>query len=100
MISAFAKSENEHARLAMLQLLQQDSDYKMNDSVLQSGLEMMSFNLSYSKLQTELSWLEEQGAVELESVLDVILINLTRRGEDIALGRSAVPGIARPRPRT
>ena len=100
MSSKFAQSENESARLAMLQLLQQDPDYEMNDSLLQSGLEQFSFRLGYRELQTELSWLEKEEVItliKLDNAMEVTLINLTRHGEDVALGRCIVSGIARPR---
>jgi len=50
-------------------------------------------------LRTELAWLEEQGLVLNQQTPQGLWIStLTVRGEDVATGRTVVPGVSRPRP--
>lgn len=85
-------------RLAILQVLEEDPDYSHNERILQGALERVGHSISGDRLRTELRWLEEQGLVTIEDV-GLYVVKLTRRGEDIALGRARVDGVARPRPR-
>ncbi|MGD9638372.1 MAG: ArsR family transcriptional regulator [Alphaproteobacteria bacterium] len=72
----------------------------MNDSILQTALNQVGHNVSRDVLRSELAWLEEQGLVKVEVVLDHIHVaELTTRGLDVAEGRSKIPGIKRPGPK-
>lgn len=84
-------------RLAILQVLEEDPDYSHNERILQGALARLGHSLSGDRLRTEVRWLEEQGLVSISDV-GVYVIKLTRRGEDAALGRARVDGVARPRP--
>ena len=95
---SFAQFEAEHLRLAILQLLQEDSDYAHNEAVLQSALTALGHGVSTDRLRGELAWLAEQGLIVVDDVSDLHVAKLTVRGADVALGRSRQPGIARPRP--
>jgi len=94
----FAQYETHRARLALVELLQQDADYEVNEAVLQSALQSVGHALSTDALRTQCEWLCEQELVTTRSISDLLIIKLTRRGEDVALGRAQVPGVARPRP--
>lgn len=85
-------------RLAILQALEQDPDYSHNEHVLSRVLAAVGHGVSSDLLRTHLAWLAEQGLVAVEAVAGMQVAKLTRRGEDVALGRSRVPGVARPRP--
>ena len=85
-------------RLGILQLLEEDPDYSYNERILQALLGKLGHSLSGDRLRTELHWLLEQGCVALEDGAGLLIARLTARGEDAALGRVRVPGIARPRP--
>lgn len=85
-------------RLAVLQVLEQDPDYAHNEHVLSSVLAQLGHAVSRDKLRTEAHWMAEQGLVTVTDVAGVAVIKLTARGEDVALGRARVPGVARPRP--
>lgn len=89
---------DEHTRLAILQVLEQDAEYSHNEMVLHSALRALGHTLSGDRLRTDLSWLEEQHLLEISDVSDVRVARLTRRGADAALGLARVPGVARPRP--
>ena len=88
----------EHLRLAILQVLEQDTDYAHNEIVLQGALEQLGHGVSFDRLRTELAWLGEQGLVAVSEVAGLSLDKLTLRGADAAKGRTDVPGVARPRP--
>ena len=95
---AFSRLVDEHVRLAILQILEQDSDYAHNEIVLQGALEQLGHGVSADRLRTELTWLDEQGLVDVSDVAGLSLAKLTRRGSDVGQGRARVPGVARPRP--
>ena len=86
-------------RLAILQVLEGDPDYSHNDHILTGALARLGHAVSIDKLRTELQWLEEQGLLTVDKALvGVWVAKLTRRGEDVALGRARVEGVARPGP--
>lgn len=86
-------------RLIMLRVLADQTGHKVNESVLQVALERFGFAASRDLVRTELTWLQEQGVVAVETVhAQVYVAQLTARGLDIALGRTVQPGISRPAP--
>lgn len=85
-------------RRLILQALEQDTDYRVNDIMLQAWLEEFSMDISIDKLHTELQWLEEQGLISLEQIKTMQIATLTQRGLDLAQGKSQNPNVARPRP--
>ncbi|MDE2667538.1 MAG: hypothetical protein OXI69_15465 [Acidobacteriota bacterium] len=98
-MSSFRKFETEHLRLAVLQILAEDSDYAHNELVLSSALGQLGHGVSSDQLRTELAWLAEQGLLAVQEVRDVQVVRLNLRGADVARGVAQVPGIARPRPK-
>ena len=86
----------ENQRLAVLKFLRDDNDYTQNTSILQDGLTAIGLDISRDKLETEVSWLAEQGLVEIEHYRTVTVVKLTGRGLDVAEGRARVPGVKRP----
>lgn len=88
----------ENQRLAVLKFLRDDNDYTQNTSILQDGLTAIGLDISRDKLETEVSWLAEQGLVEIEHYRTVTVVKLTGRGLDVAEGRARVPGVKRPHP--
>jgi len=85
-------------RLALLQILEKDPNYSHNEYILQTVLEQLGHGLSSDRIRTECRWLEEQGLLILEDVSGVLVARIKQRGVDVALGRSRIDGIARPRP--
>jgi len=88
----------ENIRLIILQALEEDVDYSHNEEVIRGVLGTFGHRISHDRLRAELHWLAEQGLVTINDVSGLLVIKLTARGEDVALGRSRVPGVARPRP--
>ncbi len=95
---SFSAIVTEDVRLTILRGLEQDPDYAHNDAVLRQLLAAVGHAISRDKLHTELAWLEEQGLVSTNDGAGVLVVKLTTRGEDVALGRTRVPGVKRPGP--
>jgi len=85
-------------RSDILMMLLQDSDYSINDGLLQEMLSLQGDGVSVDKLHTELAWLAEQELVGLKTLPACVVVTLRRRGVDVAKGVAVIPGIARPRP--
>lgn len=94
----FESYQTEHLRLAALQALQQAAGYEMNEAMLRLALDAVGKAVSHDKLRTELGWLTEQGLVTQRTNGTLVIAAITPRGEDAALGRARVTGVARPRP--
>jgi hypothetical protein len=86
------------ARLAILRFLADDSDYRLNTSVLEDALVAIGLDLTRGQIETECAWLEERDCVASERVGTVTVIRLTERGGDVAAGRVRVEGVKRPGP--
>lgn len=69
-----------------------------NDSVLQKILGQYGHKLSRDKVKTHLYWLQEQGLLEIDSVMNTDVAVLSGRGLDVANGVSRCPGVGVPRP--
>ncbi len=68
-----------------------------NDGVLQTVLGCFGHRISLDQVKTHLYWLEEQGLVNVESVMSTDVATITSRGVDVALGHARVPGVGSPR---
>ena len=87
----------EDIRLVILRVLEELPMYRANSSTLFLALDQYGHSCSRDTVKTELYWLQEQGLVTLEEVDPVLVSTLTERGHDVALGRTRVPGVKRPR---
>nr|WP_320153131.1 ArsR family transcriptional regulator [uncultured Tolumonas sp.] len=85
-------------RLVMLRSLI-DAGGEANESILQDCLDVFGHRVSRDQVRTHITWLAEQGLVAIENVGSYMVANLTGRGQDVAEGRSTVPGVKKPRPR-
>lgn len=93
----FSNAVSEDIRLAVLEVLEEDPGYAHNEDVLRRSIEFLGHKLSGDRMRSELSWLQEQGLLEVSEVGPIWVAKLTSRGEDVALGRARVPGVRRPR---
>ena len=90
--------QTEVRRLAILQLLQRDPDYSINDSLLQQLLGTQGHGVSIAVVRADLAWLEQLGLLSTNELPGCTVALLRNDGVDVAMGMSVVPGIARPRP--
>lgn len=96
---SYQQLEAQHIRLAILQVLHQDTDYAHNEHILGSALDQLGHHLSQDRLRAECHWLAELGLIEIDRVAaSVWVMRLARSGYDIATGRATRPGVARPLP--
>ena len=90
--------QTESRRLAILQLLQRDPDYSINDQLLQQLLAAQGHGVGIAVVRADLAWLEQLGLVATNDLPGCTVALLRSEGVDVAIGVSVVPGIARPRP--
>ncbi|WP_342454053.1 hypothetical protein [Sagittula salina] len=99
-MSSYAEELREHARLAILRMLEDAPRYTSNVSIMTDLLPR--FGISYTRDQVvgELAWLKDQGMLTTEDLPGgFIVATATTRGCEIAQGIATYPGIQRPRPR-
>lgn len=96
-MKTFTQLQAESRRCAILRFLAGAAGCEMNTSVMQDALDAYGHPVSRDQVETDAAWLAEQGLVEVEDLGPVRVIRLTGRGEDVAKGRVAVPGVKRPR---
>jgi len=94
----FKDLKTSDMRLVMLRSIADDG-YSLNESMLQSVLELYGHMVTRDRVRTEMRWLEEQGLVVIEDVSGVLVANLTGRGIEVASGRAWIDGVKRPRPK-
>lgn len=88
----------EDQRMRILQLLEKDPEGAHNEHVLRSALEALGHGgISARRVRGLVEWLSERGLVATEDRAGFLLARITERGEDVALGGSRVPGVARRR---
>ncbi|MBQ4781969.1 ArsR family transcriptional regulator [Pectobacterium versatile] len=85
-------------RLVILRSLLECGD-SANESVLQTCLMAYGHRVSRDAVRTHLSWLSEQGLIDLDDVAGCFVAAITGRGDDVARGLAVVPGVKKPRAR-
>jgi hypothetical protein len=101
---SFAEIATHHRRLVILRLLGEAPENTANDSILHAGLSELGHACSRDQVRGDLAWLDEQGLVGVEDVKGfashIQVARLTERGDDVQAGRTTVPGVKRPSPRS
>jgi hypothetical protein len=95
---SFQQLLREQQRLAILQVLSEAKGYDLNSGIIQTSLNAVALNASRDQVHTEMSWLADQGLIEVEIVGTVYVGRLSVRGIDVAKGLAQVPGVALPEP--
>ncbi|WP_088158724.1 VpaChn25_0724 family phage protein [Achromobacter xylosoxidans] len=96
MSKTFSDFLRHDQRLVLLRLLAEMPSYRANSSVLAIALERYGHAMTRDQVKTELRWLEEQGLLGIEDLDTVLVATLRERGQDVATGRTTVPGVKRP----
>lgn len=96
----YKEFESEDRRLAELRFLAECGDYSLNAGVMQTALCEVGHNVSREVVLADFAFLEELGLVKTKHAFEgkVHVATLTGRGEDVAKGRTVVPGVKKPRP--
>lgn len=84
-------------RLVILRFLEENNG-SGNDSICQKVLQTYGHKVSRDQVKTHFNWLNENGLIDIESVLSTDVATLTGRGHDVAQGNARQPGVGVPRP--
>lgn len=85
-------------RIVILCGLDADADRTLSDEMLQRLLAGFGHNVGLELIREDLRWLEREYLVSVgDGAAAIVLAKLTRRGEDVAAGRTRVAGVDRPR---
>lgn len=86
-------------RIVMLQAMYNDNDYSLSNEMLQRVLVMFGHGVSIERTNEQIKWLEEKQLVTVEDIgSNIIVVKLTRKGVDVAVGTDRMDGIDRPLP--
>ena len=99
-MSDYLETLREHARIAILRMLEEAPKYTSNVAMITALLQDFGIGFTRDQVIGEGAWLEEQGLVtrnELASGL--VVITATQRGLDVAQGTVRHPGVQRPAPK-
>ena len=92
----FSTHLTEDRRLVVLRVLAESSGYTANEYILKQMLEQFGHVVSSDRVRTDLAWMHEQQLLTVRQVADVHIARITARGQDVAAGRTVVPGVKRP----
>ena len=84
-------------RLAVLQLLADQTSGSANDASLCEAVNAMGHICSRDRMIELIFWLQGQGALhtlDLRINSGMVIVTLTQKGHDIAHGRSRIAGVA------
>lgn len=85
-------------RLIVLRALGGVHDGRLNETMIQSELDIFGYRMPRDDLRAILRWLEERDAIRIEMAAGVLMIaTITRKGQDhIDLRGAPIPDVARP----
>lgn len=90
----------EHARIAILRLLDEAPKYTSNVAMITVLLQDFGIGFSRDQVDGEAAWLAEQGLVtRTELASGLVVVTATQRGADVAQGTARHPGVPRPSPK-
>ncbi len=96
---SLAQIIEQEARLVILRTLAEQSDQRLNSSLLQADLaERWAINRSRDWVHLQLGELQNLGAVALMQMGSVLIATLTQRGLDHVERRLLLPGVKKPSP--
>ena len=99
MFEGYSDRYNETVRLTILKALEEQPDYRLNDTILSTVLQAFAINRSRDYLRNQLSWLEtEVQAVKLTKAGTVVIAELTEQGLDHIERRVVLAGVRKPSP--
>ncbi|MBB99177.1 MAG: hypothetical protein CML67_06525 [Rhodobacteraceae bacterium] len=88
----------EKGRLAILQALAAEFDGSLGDDLLQKAVDLRLVRRSIDWIRTQLTVLDELGAVSIETDGGRMIACITRAGRDHIERRRPLAGVARPDP--
>lgn len=95
-MTEFEKQLQADRRLCILRLLK-EAGGRANDSILRAGLEALGHvKLSREKVREDIRFLIGGGLLVDEFIGEIQVVDITRRGVEVAEGRVVAEGIKRP----
>ena len=94
----FVEITRKHMALAILRVLNRAPQYCSNEYVIVEWLATVGLKCSNTEFQQVIGMLEGEGFIEINSVSEISVLNLTKIGGDVADGLNIVEGVARPEP--
>ncbi|WP_420132186.1 hypothetical protein [Rhodopseudomonas sp.] len=88
----------EEARLIMLRELHAQTNYSLNDALLQATLESFGIAKPREWVREEIGYLETLGAVTKTSAGSVVVARLAPKGVEHVERRLVIEGVKRPSP--
>lgn len=88
----------EDARLIILRQLAEETDGRLNETILTAILDQFGHRRSRDWVRTQMRKLRELGAVTISDAGSVMVAAITRAGLDHVERRSMIEGVARPSP--
>lgn len=92
------EAEEERYRLDALRFLADVGGYETNHRTIGAALQARGHHRSADAQADALHWLAGRGLITTREEAGFVVARLTDRGADVAAGREAVPGVARPMP--
>ncbi|MEO0496910.1 MAG: hypothetical protein AAF141_06000 [Pseudomonadota bacterium] len=97
MFEGYAEHYNANARLIILRALAEQTDYRLNDSLLLQVLNSFAINKGKGFLRAQLQWLQDEGScVKIHEIGTAVIAELSATGLDHVEKRIVVPGVLRP----
>lgn len=97
-MSSYQETLREHARIAILRMLEDAPKYTSNVSMITQLLHPLGIAFTRDQVASEVAWLKEQGLITTEDHAGFIVVTATVRGVEVAQGTVRHPGVQRPRP--
>jgi Fe2+ or Zn2+ uptake regulation protein len=94
---SWAAAKEADRRISILLLLAQDAQGSANELLLQEALPNLGHDPSLDAVRADLAFLADSGLVTILDLHGLMAARLTARGEDVAAGRTTVPGVKKPR---
>lgn len=94
---SWSAAKEADRRLSILLLLAQDEQGSANELLLQDALPHLGHNPSLDSVRADLAFLADCGLLTVTTTHDLMAARITARGVDVSAGRTAVPGVQRPR---
>lgn len=95
----FEDFERTHLRLVILRALADQSDFTLNESILQQVAETYGLRKTRDHIKGELRWLADVDAIELKEIEGFLIATLKRKGQDHIDGRIVIDGVKQPGPK-
>ncbi|WP_446685278.1 VpaChn25_0724 family phage protein [Jiella pacifica] len=93
------KVRDRHQALAILRILRRQPGDRLNNLVLNDLLRFYALDDIQADLREALDRLERSGLIaRIDSAPEVIVVELTQRGEQVASGQATADGVERARP--